>query len=181
MMAGEGFHELGPSTTRPRKMRVSRVMSARAAPLTERRPGRTLRRSGGGPHMHGRQFNQKQLDDLRAATRTLVGIWDDHIAACSLCRTWNDQKWNKEHDRSFSPCLVGFEIIDRVARALTSADYGEETRADVVNITRQSAGSRQRSIGDTCPRCGHIHHEDSECGEPLGGSRICRCEFSMYG
>jgi hypothetical protein len=30
---------------------------------------------------------------------------------------------------------------------------------------------------DTCPRCGHVHQGDAECGEQLGGGRICRCEF----
>ena len=30
---------------------------------------------------------------------------------------------------------------------------------------------------DTCPRCGHVHQADAECGEALGGGRICRCEF----
>lgn len=27
-----------------------------------------------------------------------------------------------------------------------------------------------------CPRCGHVHIEDSECGFPIGGGRTCRCE-----
>lgn len=29
---------------------------------------------------------------------------------------------------------------------------------------------------DACPDCGHSHQDDAECGEPLGGGRICRCE-----
>ena len=30
---------------------------------------------------------------------------------------------------------------------------------------------------DSCPRCGHVHQGDADCGEPIGGGRICRCEF----
>lgn len=32
------------------------------------------------------------------------------------------------------------------------------------------------TIHDTCPDCGHIHQGDSECGEEIGGGRVCRCE-----
>jgi len=28
----------------------------------------------------------------------------------------------------------------------------------------------------TCPNCGHVHFEEDECGEQLGGGRVCRCE-----
>lgn len=34
-------------------------------------------------------------------------------------------------------------------------------------------------IDDICPRCGHLHQGDSECGLPMGGGRICRCELSV--
>jgi hypothetical protein len=33
--------------------------------------------------------------------------------------------------------------------------------------------------GDFCPRCGHVHQGEKECGEPLGGGRICRCELEI--
>jgi hypothetical protein len=29
---------------------------------------------------------------------------------------------------------------------------------------------------ETCPDCGHVHTEENECGEKLGGDRVCRCE-----
>ena len=32
---------------------------------------------------------------------------------------------------------------------------------------------------NACPRCGHVHHEGTECGEQLGGGRVCRCEESV--
>jgi hypothetical protein len=41
------------------------------------------------------------------------------------------------------------------------------------------AGSPRRSLQDTCPRCGHIHQGEAECGEDLGGGRICRCELPV--
>jgi hypothetical protein len=31
----------------------------------------------------------------------------------------------------------------------------------------------------TCPRCGHIHEGDRECGFLIGGGRICRCEMEV--
>jgi len=31
----------------------------------------------------------------------------------------------------------------------------------------------------TCPRCGHIHQGQSECGEEMGAGRICRCELEV--
>jgi hypothetical protein len=29
---------------------------------------------------------------------------------------------------------------------------------------------------DFCPDCGHVHIDDHECGFPIGGGRVCRCE-----
>ena len=31
----------------------------------------------------------------------------------------------------------------------------------------------------TCPRCGHVHQGSAECGEEIGGGRICRCELEV--
>jgi hypothetical protein len=32
---------------------------------------------------------------------------------------------------------------------------------------------------EMCPRCGHVHQGDAECGEQIGGGRICRCEMDV--
>lgn len=32
---------------------------------------------------------------------------------------------------------------------------------------------------ETCPRCGHVHQGEAECGEPMGGGRVCRCELEV--
>lgn len=37
--------------------------------------------------------------------------------------------------------------------------------------------SKVTKLDDTCPRCGHVHQENSECGCPMGGGRTCRCDM----
>jgi hypothetical protein len=56
--------------------------------------------------------------------------------------------------------------------------------ADQVYEARLADGQRLLDATDfkalrTCPRCGHIHEGASECGEDMGGGRICRCELSV--
>jgi hypothetical protein len=36
-----------------------------------------------------------------------------------------------------------------------------------------------RGVNPPCPRCGHVHQGDRECGEQIGGGRICRCEMEV--
>ena len=38
---------------------------------------------------------------------------------------------------------------------------------------------RRHLIESTCPRCGHIHLGEAECGEDMGGGRRCRCELPV--
>lgn len=47
--------------------------------------------------------------------------------------------------------------------------------------TRPKVTLRQEQSrwNDTCPRCGHIHQNESECREQLGGGRICRCDLPV--
>lgn len=55
-----------------------------------------------------------------------------------------------------------------------------------VSISAESGAPRKlRSDGSTnsrfdkadfCPRCGHVH-QGRECGEEMGGGRVCRCEL----
>jgi len=37
----------------------------------------------------------------------------------------------------------------------------------------------RRLLDPTCPRCGHVHQGERECGEEMGPGRICRCELSV--
>jgi hypothetical protein len=30
-----------------------------------------------------------------------------------------------------------------------------------------------------CPRCGHVHQGEKECGEEMGANRFCRCELEV--
>lgn len=34
-------------------------------------------------------------------------------------------------------------------------------------------------VSRVCPRCGHVHQGDSECGQEMGPGRICRCELEV--
>ena len=36
-----------------------------------------------------------------------------------------------------------------------------------------------RRIDLTCPRCGHVHEGDRECGVEVPGAGICRCELQV--
>ena len=36
-----------------------------------------------------------------------------------------------------------------------------------------------RSWSDTCPRCGHIHEGEMECGASMGKDRLCRCDLEV--
>jgi len=38
---------------------------------------------------------------------------------------------------------------------------------------------QQRRWNEFCPECGHIHADETECGFPIGGGRICRCERAV--
>jgi hypothetical protein len=38
-----------------------------------------------------------------------------------------------------------------------------------------TASAPQRRWDEFCHDCGHIHVDDSECGFPIGGGRICKC------
>jgi len=52
----------------------------------------------------------------------------------------------------------------------------ETPKPQIVIDNPNSAIARRNLIDRTCPDCGHVHHGDDECGEELGGGRVCRCE-----
>jgi hypothetical protein len=71
-------------------------------------------------------------------------------------------------------------------RMTDATDYAELLREIATHLRHSIAKANKPikttaqirgSIYDTCPRCGHIHLEESECGQDLGGGRICRCEL----
>lgn len=40
-------------------------------------------------------------------------------------------------------------------------------------------GELRSRYEEMCPRCGHVHQGDRECGEDIGGGRRCRCEMEV--
>lgn len=58
-------------------------------------------------------------------------------------------------------------------------EIGEVTEGQPDDVSRPRPKVTQREIDRTCPRCGHIHQGEKECGEPMGGERICRCELDV--
>lgn len=61
---------------------------------------------------------------------------------------------------------------------------GTDWKAFMVELAEATKPTIARALGVppqkrwdlTCPRCGHVHLEVSECGMRLGGGRICHCE-----
>jgi hypothetical protein len=53
----------------------------------------------------------------------------------------------------------------------------ELAEASELRLTRDQV--LNRSLLETCPRCGHLHESGTECGALMGGGRICRCEMSL--
>jgi hypothetical protein len=60
-------------------------------------------------------------------------------------------------------------------RLLDATDF----KAWLRELAEAAAPAATRDHLRTCPRCGHIHEGASECGEDMGGGRICRCELSV--
>src|SRR5580692_7170624 len=56
----------------------------------------------------------------------------------------------------------------------------EAAKPQVRPSLRQVQISDQHPRRDrTCPRCGHVHEGDVECGALTGGGRVCRCELEV--
>ena len=71
-------------------------------------------------------------------------------------------------------------------RLIDATDFAAWLReladASIAKITAESGRvliMRDRTLDKTCPWCSHIHQGEAECGEEMGGGRICRCELSV--
>ena len=55
--------------------------------------------------------------------------------------------------------------------------------AEVGDSTKVPNAAERRPVSKVmltiCPRCGHEHQGTAECGEDMGGGRICRCELEV--
>lgn len=55
-----------------------------------------------------------------------------------------------------------------------------EASEPVKQQIRERAKGLDALIPDgTCPRCGHKHEGERECGVSMGGGGLCRCELSV--
>ena len=63
-----------------------------------------------------------------------------------------------------------------VAAAIELEEMGQNAATNTAARRLRASG---RVFDDTCPRCGHVHQGDRECGEQIGGGRICRCEMEV--
>jgi len=46
-------------------------------------------------------------------------------------------------------------------------------------VNRAERRPRRKVMLTVCPRCGHEHGGSAECGEAMGGGRICRCDVEV--
>jgi hypothetical protein len=63
----------------------------------------------------------------------------------------------------------GSRLNDSIDIAMWLAELAEAIRLE-------GLASRGIALDKTCPRCGHIHEGDIECGMFIGSGQFCRCE-----
>ena len=69
------------------------------------------------------------------------------------------------------------ELADEARKLLANGQSTEVSPVAERSTCRKVTTTPQaRWNGDFCPDCGHVHIDDAECGFPIGGARICRCE-----
>lgn len=74
--------------------------------------------------------------------------------------------------------VIDFSVFcQELSTALKSPRLGEPANAPIEIRTRPRTMSR--SVHDTCPRCGHVHEGDRECGVEIGRGQLCRCEMEV--
>jgi len=78
--------------------------------------------------------------------------------------------------------VIDFTAWLRELAAATQISDSTEVQREPVSrpptkVTYPCTGSRFNL--DFCPACGHIHVEEKECGFPIGGDRVCRCERAV--
>jgi hypothetical protein len=70
----------------------------------------------------------------------------------------------------------GSRLNDAIDIALWLTELAEAIRVPSLDLAEIES---KRRADLTCPRCGHIHEGDRECGAFIGGGRICRCEMEV--
>ena len=109
-------------------------------------------------------------------TRLLLRYLADHARDAKLssgeylCDVTDFITWLRELADATRPVGVDIEVLP--ATALARVDRS----GSPLPPQRSARPEQPRWTGDFCPDCGHIHIDDAECGFPIGGGRICRCE-----
>lgn len=63
-------------------------------------------------------------------------------------------------------------------RFVTGAEISLWTTLQM-NAVGAERARMKAALDKTCPRCGHLHEGDAECGVLLGSGRVCRCEVPV--
>ena len=74
----------------------------------------------------------------------------------------------------------GQKLNDCLDFAAMLRELGEAARLTRPELLDSPPQLRTVSTLDpTCPRCGHVHEGDKECGAEIARGRICRCEMEV--
>jgi hypothetical protein len=117
---------------------------------------------------------QELIADLR-----LLGPQDSRVFFSYLADHFHEARLANQQRLCDLSDVIAF--LREVAAAADGCEFPESAEVSARGIfgTRPKVIHRiaqPRNWSDFCPDCGHAHIEDDECGFPIGGGRICRCE-----
>jgi hypothetical protein len=70
-------------------------------------------------------------------------------------------------------------VVLVMKRFVTGAEISLWTTLQMNAIGVERILASRANLDKTCPRCGHVHEGDSECGQFMGGGGYCRCELPV--
>ena len=110
--------------------------------------------------------------ELVSNLRTL-GNQELHIFLNYLADHWHELRL-----QSGGRLLDGSDAKEFLREA---AEYAMPARefSSPVEFGNHKLRASGRVIDSTCPRCGHIHQGEQECGTQMGRDRLCRCDLEV--